>query len=90
MEPKRSVHPNIPAISKLLDIVVLILLLVLFFGFLAFDYELLGIHEQIIPIPYESEIYFEMLLWILFSVLVFDLWLKYLMAGKGFRVFLRH
>ena len=64
--------------SKLADIVVLVLLVIFFFGFLAFDYELLGFHRPIIiiTIPNETEQYFEAIPWILFGVLVFDIYLK--------------
>ena len=45
--------------SKLADIVVLALLVIFFFGFLAFNYELLGFHKPIImTIPNETEQYF--------------------------------
>ena len=43
---------------KILDISVLIILLVLLIGFIAFDYELLEL-EQIIHLPHETEVIFE-------------------------------
>ena len=66
--------------SKLADIVVLALLIIFFFGFLSFDYELLGLHRPIIiiTIPNETEQYFEAITWIIFGVLVFDIYLKYI------------
>ena len=55
--------------SKLADIVVLALLAIFFFGFLAFDYELLGFYKPIIiTIPNETEQYFEAIPWIIFGV----------------------
>src|SRR3712207_9276811 len=70
--------------SKLAAIVVLALLVIFFFGFLAFDYELLGLHRPIIIItfPNETEQYFEATPWIIFGVLVFDIYLKYIIVGR--------
>jgi hypothetical protein len=70
-------------LSKLADTSVLFLLVIFFLGFLAFDYEVFGLHEQIIAIPHEMEIYFEFVPWIIFIVLVFDLILKYLSVEKN-------
>jgi hypothetical protein len=55
-------------------IVVLALLVIFFFGFLAFDYEVLGFHRPIIiiTIPNETEQYFEAIPWIIFGVLSED------------------
>jgi hypothetical protein len=61
--------------SEIADIVVLCLLVIFFVGFLAFDYELLGFHDPLIAIPHESEQYFEVIPWIIFGVLLFDLYL---------------
>jgi hypothetical protein len=47
--------------SKIADIVVLALLVIFFVGFLAFDYELLRLHNPFVRIPHESEQYFEVM-----------------------------
>jgi hypothetical protein len=77
--------------SKLADIVVLALLVVFFFGFLAFDYELLGFHKPIIiTIPNETEQYFEAIPWIIFGVLVFDIYLKYIIVGRDLKLLFKY
>jgi hypothetical protein len=78
--------------SKLADIVVLALLVIFFFGFLAFDYELLGFHKPIIiiTIPNETEQYFEAIPWIIFGVLVFDIYLKYIIVGRDLKLLLKY
>ena len=77
--------------SKLADIVVLALLAIFFFGFLAFDYELLGFHKSIIiTIPNETEQYFEAIPWIIFGVLVFDIYLKYIIVGRDLKLLFKY
>jgi hypothetical protein len=77
--------------SKLADIVVLALLVIFFFGFLAFDYELLGFHKPIIvTIPNEMEHYFEAIPWIIFGVLVFDIYLKYIIVGRDLKLLFKN
>jgi hypothetical protein len=77
--------------SKLADIVVLALLVVFFFGFLAFDYELLGFHKPIIiTIPNETQQYFEAIPWIIFGVLVFDIYLKYIIVGRDLKLLFKY
>ena len=89
-----SKHPNqhtrLKKVSKFADTSVLILLVIFFLGFLAFDYEIFGLHEQIITIPHEMEVYFEFVPWIIFIVLVFDLFLKYLIVEKNLKIFFQH
>lgn len=89
-----SKHPNqharLKKLSKFADTSVLILLVIFFLGFLAFDYEIFGLHEQIITIPHELEVYFEFVPWIIFIVLVFDLFLKYLIVEKNLKIFFQH
>jgi hypothetical protein len=78
MNPTSSTASHIISVcSKIADIVVLCLLII-FVGFLAFDYELLGFHDPLITIPHECEQYFEVIPWIIFGVLLFDLYLKYI------------
>jgi hypothetical protein len=89
-----SKHTNhnakLKRLSKFADTSVLILLVIFFLGFLAFDYEIFGLHEQIITIPHEMEVYFEFVPWIIFIVLVFDLFLKYLIVEKNLKIFFQH
>ena len=83
-------HAKLKKLSKFADISVLILLVIFFLGFLAFDYEIFGLHEQIITIPHVMEVYFEFVPWIIFVVLVFDLFLKYLIVEKNLKIFFQH
>ena len=76
--------------SKVADIVVLCLLVIFFVGFLAFDYELLGFHDPLISISHESEQYFEVIPWMIFGVLVFDLYLKYIIVGRNLKLLFKH
>ncbi len=73
-------------------IVVLALLVIFFFGLLAFDYELLGFHKPIIIItfPNETEQYFEAIPWIIFGVLVFDIYLKYIIVGRDLKLLFKY
>ena len=91
MNPTSSTTSHlIMACSKIADIVVLCLLVIFFVGFLAFDYELLGFHDPFLKIPYEGKQYFETIPWIIFGVLVFDLYLKYIIVGKKLKLFFKH
>ena len=83
-------HAKLKKLSKFADTSVLFLLVIFFLGFLAFDYEIFGLREQIIAIPHEMEIYFELVPWIIFMVLVFDLFLKYLIVEKNLKIFFQH
>ena len=76
--------------SKVAYIVVFALLVIFFFGFLAFDYELLRLHKPIITIPNETEQYFEAIPWILFGVLVFDIYLKYIIVGRDLKLLFKY
>jgi hypothetical protein len=75
---------------KVVDIVVLGLLIVFFIGFLGFEYELLGLDHEIISIPHETEAYFEIIPWIIFGMLIFDLYLKYIIVGRNLKLLLTH
>jgi hypothetical protein len=91
MNPTSSTTSHlIMACSKIADIVVLCLLVIFFVGFLAFDYELLGFHDSFLKIPHEGKQYFETIPWIIFGVLVFDLYLKYIIVGKNLKLFFKH
>ena len=91
MNPASSSTPShiIITCSKVADIVVFALLVIFFFGFLAFDYELLGLHKPI-TIPNETEQYFEAIPWILFGVLVFDIYLKYIIVGRDLKLLFKY
>ena len=80
-------HAKLKKLSKFADTSVLV---IFFLGFLAFDYEIFGLHEQIVAIPHEMEVYFEFVPWIIFLVLVFDLILKYLILEKNLKIFFQH
>jgi hypothetical protein len=91
MNPASSTASHIIIMcSKLADIVVLSLLVIFFFGFLAFDYELLGFHKAVIVIPNETEQYFEAIPWIIFGVLVFDIYLKYIIVGRDLNLLFKY
>src|SRR5918999_3010630 len=91
MNPTSSTTSHLViACSKIADIVVLALLVIFFVGFLAFDYELLGLHNPFVRIPHESEQYFEAIPWIIFGVLVFDLYLKYIIIGRNLKLLLKY
>ena len=61
-------------ISKILDLAVLGLLVIFFIGVLAFDIAYFGFHEAIITIPHDAEAYFEVLPWIIFGLLLADIY----------------
>ena len=57
---------------------------------LAFDYELLGFNDPLITILHESEQYFGVIPWIIFGVLLFDLYLKYIIVGRNLKLLFKH
>jgi hypothetical protein len=68
--------------SKIADLIVIGIVFLILIGFLAFDYEYFSFKEQIIKIPYNMKIYFDLLPWIVFAVLVFDLYFKFKIIGN--------
>ena len=91
MNPSSSTASHIiMGCAKIADIVVLCLLVIFFVGFLAFDYELLGFHDPLLAIPHESEQYFEVIPWIIFGVLLIDLYLKYIIVGRNLKLLFKH
>jgi len=65
------------------DLMIFSLLIVFFVGFFVYDYEIIGIKEPIIHLPEHYKLIFEILPWILFILLIIDLFLKYkLVEGK--------
>ncbi|HJU58247.1 MAG TPA: hypothetical protein VJ583_00735 [Nitrososphaeraceae archaeon] len=74
--------------SKISDLIVIGIVFLILIGLLAFDYEYFSFKEQIVKIPYHMKIYFDLLPWILFAVLVFDLYFKFKIA-KNWIKFIR-
>lgn len=60
-----------------LDIVLLVMAITYFIGFVSFHPESLFLSEAPYHIPDEFELHFEVLLWSFFGLLIFDLYLKY-------------
>jgi hypothetical protein len=71
------------------DLSIFSLLILFFIGFLTYDYEIIGIKEPFIHIPKEFKIYYEILPWILFSLLVTDLMFKYKLSEGNINYFLK-
>ena len=65
------------------DLSIFGLLILFFIGFLIYDYELIGLKETFIHIPDDFKVFFEILPWILFLLLVIDLFLKYRLAKEN-------
>jgi hypothetical protein len=64
-------------LGKLFDFLLVIMATVYFVGFLSFHPDSLFLKEAPYNIPDEYEVYFEALLWIFFTLLALDLYLKY-------------
>jgi hypothetical protein len=75
-------------LKRILDCTILSLAVIYFVGFLALYPDSIFLSESLYHIPYEYEIYFEYVLWILFSLLVLDLFVKYKQL-KNWRTFLK-
>jgi hypothetical protein len=79
-------------IQKLLilnDLIIFILLILFFVGFLSFDYETFGLKDSFIQTPEEYKPYFEILPWILFFLLVLDLTIKFKLVEGNIRYFMK-
>lgn len=81
---------SLHAISKMLDLSLLILLAIFFVGVLAFDVTYFGFHEALIPIPYEAKPYFEVLPWAILGLLLADIYIKYRKLDSDWRALLNH
>ncbi|CDI05054.1 hypothetical protein [Candidatus Nitrosotenuis uzonensis] len=68
---------NRKPLEKILDFTILSLAVVYFVGFLSFYPDSIFLKEAPYHIPREYELYFEYVLWVFFSILVLDLYLKY-------------
>ena len=64
-------------LAKLLDFSLLIMAITYFAGFISFYPESLFLKKAPYYISHKYEFHFEVLLWIFFATLVFDLYLKY-------------
>ncbi len=73
----------------IIDLSILALLVLFIIGFFAYDYEVLGIKEPLIRMPSWFKTYYDFLPWVLFSLLVIDLILKYKLTEGNLRYFLR-
>ena len=73
---------NLVDYSKIVDLIVVGIVFLILLGFIAFDYEYFSFKDQIIKIPYQMKMYFDLLPWILFIILGFDLYLKFRIAGN--------
>lgn len=62
---------------KILDLTILVIATTFFIGILAFDYSIFGLSEPLILIPYEWKFFFDIMIWLLVSLLIIDLTLKY-------------
>ncbi|MEM3090036.1 MAG: hypothetical protein QXY22_05650 [Candidatus Nitrosotenuis sp.] len=68
---------NRKPLEKILDFTILSLAVVYFVGFLSFYPDSIFLKEAPYHIPRAYELYFEYVLWVFFSILVLDLYLKY-------------
>jgi hypothetical protein len=82
---------NVQRFLLINDLFIFSLLILFFIGFLIYDYELTGIKEPFIPNPISKDykVFFEILPIILFSLLLIDLLIKYKLADKKFRYFVK-
>jgi len=76
------------SLGKALDLLLLGMVVVYFAGFLSFYPQSLFLTESLFDISHEYEVYFEILLWAIFSLLAADLYFKYRKL-KNWRLFLR-
>ncbi len=73
----------------LIDLTIFGLLIIFIMGFLAFDYEIFGIQEPLIHLPGELKSYYEILPWVLFSLLIIDLIVKFNLSKCNLKYFLK-
>lgn len=69
-------------VAKLVDFSLLFVATVLFVGLVSFHPETIFLKEAPYHIPPQYGVYFEILLWIFFAMLAFDLYLKYQKLGR--------
>jgi hypothetical protein len=63
--------------AKIFDFLLVIIAVAYFVGFVSFHPESMLLKEAPYQIPHQYELHFEILLWVFFSMLTFDLYLKY-------------
>jgi hypothetical protein len=80
-EPRMSMH-SLYNFTKVLDIVLLGLFVTFFIGLLAFDLPYFGFQINLITLPHEAKPYFEILPWLIFGLLAFDIYLKLKKLGS--------
>ena len=51
---------------------------------------MIGLLTTFLKIPHEGKQYFEVIPWIIFGVLVFDLYLKYIIVGRDWKLLIKH
>ncbi|MDH3766591.1 MAG: hypothetical protein OER82_12400 [Nitrosopumilus sp.] len=64
-------------ISKILDLIILVLVSIFFIGMLGSEFPALGIVQPLIPIPHEWKHFFDILIYPIIVLLVIDLAMKY-------------
>lgn len=85
-----TAQSSLYSIAKALDFAILILLAIFIVGVLAFETAYFGFHEAIFPIPHEVEPYFEGLPWVIFGLLVADIYIKYKKLNNDWRALVRN
>jgi hypothetical protein len=78
------------AITKVLDIAIVSLLAIFLVGVLAFEMTYFGFQDALIPLPREAEPYFEVLPWVIFGLLMADIFVKYRKLDNDWRVLVRN
>ncbi len=71
------------------DLSIFILLALFFFGFASYDYEMFGFKEAFIHFPEDYKTIFDFLPWVIFTLLVIDLAIKFELVGGNLRYFVR-
>lgn len=75
-------------ISKIIDFLILFILLLVLVGFFSYDYTIFGLDKPIVALPDNFHHFFEFLPWVLLSLLIADLYIKFILI-KNFRKFIR-
>ena len=71
------------------DLVIFSLLVIFFIGFFIYDYEIIGIKGPFIHLPEHFKLVFEILPWILFILLIIDLFIKYKLVEGNLNYFIK-
>ncbi|MEM2855722.1 MAG: hypothetical protein QW416_01280 [Candidatus Nitrosocaldaceae archaeon] len=62
---------------KILNIIIIVLLLLLFIVYVEFEHKTLGLSKPILSLQHQFSILLEILPWIIFSLFIIELYLKY-------------